>query len=128
VTVAEHRPAAIHTHTRRPYRERSARYETAADRLATGGLSDRDSLADIGAGHTELDVCLRTAHGWRGRYLPVDRNTQPERWAELLGYLPEEQDIFVAVVETAMVSLRERRLRALGLPLDTPVRPQGAVE
>ncbi|MEV7618255.1 hypothetical protein [Streptomyces sp. NPDC089799] len=68
-------PAAVEPFVRRPYRERAARYQAAADRMATGGLSDRHSIADIGAGHTELDVCLRTEHGWRGRYVPVDRWT-----------------------------------------------------
>ncbi|KDN85673.1 hypothetical protein [Kitasatospora cheerisanensis] len=68
-------PVPVLRHVRRPYAERSARYEVAADRLATGGLSDRHSVADIGAGHTELDVCLRTVHGWRGRYTAVDRWT-----------------------------------------------------
>jgi hypothetical protein len=62
---------------RRPYVERAGRYEVAADRLFTGGLTDRDVVADIGAGHTELDVCLRQTHGWRGRYVPVDRWTAP---------------------------------------------------
>lgn len=33
--------------------------------------------------------------------------------AARLGYAAEEQDIFVAVVETTMASLRERRIRAL---------------
>ncbi|WP_329428876.1 NUDIX domain-containing protein [Streptosporangium sp. NBC_01495] len=27
---------------------------------------------DVGAGLTELDVCLRVDYGWRGRYVPVD--------------------------------------------------------
>jgi hypothetical protein len=68
-------PAPMERYVRRPYAERSARYEVAADRLMTGGLSDRHALADVGAGHTELDVCLRIAHGWRGRYVPWDRWT-----------------------------------------------------
>lgn len=66
-------PAQVERYVRRPYSERRSRYEVAADRLMAGGLSDRHALVDVGAGHTELDVCLRTAHGWRGRYLPVDR-------------------------------------------------------
>ncbi|MGW2371728.1 hypothetical protein [Kitasatospora sp. NPDC001683] len=68
-------PAPVERYVRRPYGERSARYEVAADRLMTGGLSDRHALADVGAGHTELDVCLRTVHRWRGRYVPWDRWT-----------------------------------------------------
>ncbi|WP_431043342.1 hypothetical protein ACQUSR_16590 [Streptomyces sp. P1-3] len=57
---------------RRPYFERKARYEVAADRMRRGGLCDRDIVVDVGAGYTELDVCLRVDHGWRGRYVPVD--------------------------------------------------------
>ncbi|MFF3669080.1 hypothetical protein [Microtetraspora malaysiensis] len=57
---------------RRPYAERKARYQAAADRLYLGGLSNLDILVDVGAGLTELDVCLRVEHGWRGRYVPVD--------------------------------------------------------
>lgn len=68
-------PTRVEQFVRRPYRERASRYQVASDRMATGGLSDRHSVADIGAGHTELDVCLRTEHGWRGRYTAVDRWT-----------------------------------------------------
>lgn len=57
---------------RRPYFERKARYQVAADRLSRGGLNDRDTVVDVGAGWTELDICLRLEHGWRGRYVPVD--------------------------------------------------------
>ncbi|MFD7262414.1 hypothetical protein [Streptomyces sp. NPDC059874] len=76
-------PVAVEKFVRRTYLERAARYQIAADRMSTGGLCDRHSVADIGAGHTELDVCLRTEHGWRGRYLPVDRwtsNVDLETW------------------------------------------------
>lgn len=76
-TVASRSPAPVCAHTRRPYAERAARYATAADRLTAGGLCDLHTLADIGAGGTELDYLLRTQHGWRGRYLPVDRWTGP---------------------------------------------------
>ncbi|MFD9517874.1 hypothetical protein [Streptomyces sp. NPDC059979] len=66
-------PVPVDEFVRRTYLERVARYQVAADRMTAGGLCDRHSVADVGAGHTELDVCLRTEHGWRGRYLPVDR-------------------------------------------------------
>ncbi len=36
------------------------------------------TLADIGAGRTELDYLLRAERGWRGRYVPVDRWTGPD--------------------------------------------------
>ncbi|MFD7016090.1 hypothetical protein [Streptomyces sp. NPDC059928] len=89
-------PAPVHRYVRRPYIERSARYEVAADRLRTGGLSDRHTLADIGAGHTELDVCLRTVHGWRGRYVPVDRWTGP---VDLETWIPPMRWDWVACLE-----------------------------
>ncbi|MDJ0386283.1 hypothetical protein [Streptomyces sp. G-G2] len=82
-------PAPVERFVRRPYQERAARYRVAADRLATGGLSDRHSLADVGAGHTELDWCLRREHGWDGRYLPFDRWTGDvdlERWVPPMRY------------------------------------------
>jgi hypothetical protein len=77
VTPASRTPAPVHAHTRRPYDERSARYTVAADRLTAGGLCDLHTLADIGAGCTELDYLLRAERGWRGRYVPVDRWTGP---------------------------------------------------
>jgi hypothetical protein len=77
MTTASRAPAPVHAHTRRPYEERAARYTTAADRLTAGGLCDLHTLADIGAGRTELDYLLRAERGWRGRYVPVDRWTGP---------------------------------------------------
>lgn len=78
MSLSSRSPAAVCTHTRRPYEERSARYVTAADRLTAGGLCDLHTVADIGAGGTELDYLLRAERGWRGRYLPVDRWTGPD--------------------------------------------------
>ncbi|TQF04743.1 hypothetical protein E6W39_24120 [Kitasatospora acidiphila] len=117
-------PAPVLRHVRRPFSERSARYSVAADRLATGGLSDRHSLADIGAGHTELDVLLRTTHGWRGRYVPVDRWTgdvdletwtPPMRWdwAACLEVLEHLQDPFRLLAELMSSAL-------LGVVVTTP--------
>jgi hypothetical protein len=75
MTSASRPPAPVCAHTRRPYEERAARYAVAADRLTAGGLCDLHTLADVGAGGTELDYLLRAQRGWRGRYLPVDRWT-----------------------------------------------------
>lgn len=112
-------PAPVERFVRRPYAERAARYEIAADRLMTGGLSDRHSLADIGAGHTELDVCLRTAHGWRGRYVPVDRWTghvdletwkPPMRWdwvaaLEVLEHLEDPFRLLADLMSSALLGV-----------------------
>ena len=57
---------------RRPYAERKIRYQVASEQMRRGGLDDRDAVIDVGAGGTELDFRLRTGHGWRGRYVPVD--------------------------------------------------------
>ena len=54
------------------YEWRRARYRKAAERLAAGGLTDADTLVDVGAGWTELDYYLRRELDWRGRYVPVD--------------------------------------------------------
>lgn len=74
---------------RRPYHERKSRYLVAADRMLRGGLCERDVVVDVGAGYTELDVCLRIDHGWRGRYVPVDGwidGTDIEQWTPRYDY------------------------------------------
>lgn len=54
------------------YEWRAIRYRAAADFLKANGLSDSDTVMDIGAGWTEFDYCLRVEYGWRGRYIPID--------------------------------------------------------
>lgn len=54
------------------YHRRKARFDLAGQRLRESGLLDTDVIADIGAGHQELDVCLRQDFGFRGRYVTVD--------------------------------------------------------
>lgn len=94
--VGQFPAVAVERYVRRPYVERCARYAVAADRLAAGGLSDRHAVADIGAGNTELDVWLRTEHGWRGRYVPVDRWTGE---VDLNNWMPPRRWEWVAAVE-----------------------------
>ncbi|KKM73981.1 hypothetical protein LCGC14_1404890 [marine sediment metagenome] len=36
------------------------------------GLKNSDTVCDVGAGATELDVCLRVDASWKGRYWPID--------------------------------------------------------
>lgn len=54
------------------YEQRAVRYRHAANILVKNGLSDDDTLIDLGAGMTEFDFCLRAEFDWRGRYIPVD--------------------------------------------------------
>lgn len=54
------------------YDWRAVRYRAAADAMMANGLSDSDTVFDIGAGMTEFDFCLRAEYGWKGRYIPID--------------------------------------------------------
>lgn len=63
--------------------QHAVRYRHAVAWLVEHGLSDQDTLCDVGAGWTELDYILRAEHGWRGRYLPLDAGLFPvdlETW------------------------------------------------
>lgn len=65
------------------YEYRAVRYRMAARKMVQLGLDDTCTVADIGAGWTELDFCLRAEFGWRGRYIPVDGGidgTDLETW------------------------------------------------
>lgn len=53
------------------YAYRMIRYEAAADLMFDRGLSDTDTVLDVGAGWTEFGRYLRE-EGWAGRYWPVD--------------------------------------------------------
>lgn len=54
------------------HEQRLPRYRAVASILRDAGLSDRDTLCDVGAGWTDFDAHLRTGLRWRGRYWPVD--------------------------------------------------------
>lgn len=65
------------------YEYRQVRYLAACHALFEGGITDNDTLLDLGAGWTEFDFCIRTQLSWRGRYIPIDGaidNTDIERW------------------------------------------------
>lgn len=65
------------------YEYRAVRYRAAADWLVSQGLTDSDTVVDIGAGWTEFDYCLRKEYDWKGRYIPVDGGidgTDLEQW------------------------------------------------
>ncbi len=93
------------------YAGRRARYDAAADRLYSAGISNTDILADVGAGWTELDVCLRVDWGWRGRYVPVDAwldGVDLNQWTP-----PRAFDWFAALEVLEHLNEPERLVRTL---------------
>lgn len=70
------------------FERRAVRYRAALAVLQQHGLHDADTIFDIGAGFTELDVVLRVDGGWRGRYIPIDLGIDPlthdlNRWTPI---------------------------------------------
>lgn len=77
------------------YEYRCFRYRAAIDAMRFMGLDNDCMVVDVGAGWTELDACLRTEYGWRGRYVPVDAmidGTDLNEWMP-----PRRADFFVAL-------------------------------
>ena len=78
------------------YDYRARRYRAAGDLMVhTLGLENTDTVYDIGAAMTELDVSLRVDFGWKGRYIPVDAcidGTDLEHWTP-----PRRAEWFVAL-------------------------------
>lgn len=77
------------------YEWRRVRYRAAGYKMRFNGLSNDDTLIDVGAGWTEFDFCLRTDFNWRGRYIPIDGGidgTDIETWVP-----PRSVDWFVAL-------------------------------
>lgn len=61
------------TDRRGMYGQRFDRYNLLAYQLiAHGMMNDNSTLLDVGAGWTEFDFHLRTAHDWMGRYIGID--------------------------------------------------------
>lgn len=100
----------LHSRTGK-YEYRAIRYRKAADWLMLNGLSNSDTLTDIGAGWTEFDYCLRKEYDWRGRYIPVDggiTNIDLNTWE------PErETDWFVGLEILEHLRNPERLVRVL---------------
>lgn len=77
------------------YEYRAIRYRATADAMFRNGLTDADTVFDIGAGWTEFDYCLRKEYDWRGRYIPIDGGidgTDLEVWTP-----PRHAEWFVAL-------------------------------
>ncbi len=106
------------------YEWRAVRYRAAADWLVSQGLSDSDTVVDIGAGWTEFDYCLRKEYDWKGRYIPVDGavdGTDLEGWIP-----PRDADFFVGLeiiehLHTWKHLLYQVKIAAMkGIVLSTP--------
>jgi transcriptional regulator with XRE-family HTH domain len=85
------------------------------DMLISGGIVSPGRMTPAGAEQAARNGGIYDS----GVELPADLDLT--KLAELLGYLPEEQEIFVAVVETTMAALRERRIRAIAPPFEVTV-------
>lgn len=77
------------------YEFRRERYLPTVEEMLRIGLSDTDTVYDIGAGMTEFDYCLRTDGNFKGRYIPIDGGidaTDLNSW-----YPPRRAEFFVAL-------------------------------
>lgn len=79
--------------------QHAVRYRHTARWLSENGLSDDDTLLDVGAGMTELDYVLRAEHGWRGRYIPLDAGVGDIDLETWVPYRPVEWAVGLEVVE-----------------------------
>lgn len=105
------------------YEYRAVRYQRAVDALAYLGLSNTDTVLDVGAGWTEFDYCLRTAADFRGRYIPLDMGidgTDLNSWVGTRNY-----DFVVALeilehLEDPARLVRELQRVSRGIALSVP--------
>lgn len=77
------------------YAWRRERYRAALHALIAAGLTNEDTVVDVGAGWTEFDYCLRVEGDSRCRYVPVDGcidGTDLQLWAP-----PREAEFFVCL-------------------------------
>lgn len=80
---------------RATYEMRRTRFEAVARVMKNAfGLTDADTVFDLGAGHCQFDYFLRVECEWRGVYVPIDGHidgTDLQTWAP-----PKKQpDIYV---------------------------------
>lgn len=97
------------------YDYRAIRYRAACEILFAQGLSNDDTVTDIGAGWTEFDYCLRKEYDWRGRYIPIDagidgtdlNNWTPKRFTsfyvalEIIEHLHNPEAALSKMIETS---------------------------
>lgn len=82
---------------RATYPEREGLYAWVYAMLQGLGLSDGDTVLDVGAGYCDLDVYLRS-QGWFGRYVPVDACIDPG--VDLEVWRPSHAADYVVCVDT----------------------------
>lgn len=106
------------------YEYRAIRYRKAIEWMFTQGLTDTDTICDIGAGWTELDYCLRKEYDWKGRYIPIDGGISN---IDLNFWVPErEVEFFVALeilehLHNPQRLMEEMKKHALkGVAISTP--------
>lgn len=101
---------------------RAIRYEAVADMLFVLGLTNNDTVVDVGAGDGEFGVYLR-GRGFTGQYTPVDGmldGTNLNYWT------PEPAEFFVSIEVIEHLEVPEKLLRILdnaaskGVVLTTP--------
>jgi hypothetical protein len=108
------------------YEYRRIRYLAALTAMQNIGLDDSCTIVDVGAGWTELDVCLRVDGGWKGRYIPVDGGidgTDIARWWPAV-----EADFFVGLeihehldaIDAALLVVKMKEVAGRGVILSTP--------
>lgn len=79
------------------YEWRRTRYMAALKAMQLcGGLTDQDTVLDVGAGWTELDFCLRVDGDWKGRYIPLDGGIDG---TDLDHYMPSRTVDWVVALE-----------------------------
>ena len=78
------------------YEFRRERYYPTVLEMQRIGLSDDDTVFDVGAGWTEFDYCLRTEGNFKGRYIPVDGGIDG---TDLQHWIPPRKAEFFVVLE-----------------------------
>lgn len=79
------------------YEFRRERYSPTVAEMLRIGLSDTDTVYDIGAGMTEFDYCLRTEGNFKGRYIPIDGGIDGTDIDAYDWFPPRQADFFVAL-------------------------------
>lgn len=78
---------------------RCRRYKAVAEKLIELGLSDKDTIYDLGAGRCDFDFYLRVTKRWRGRYIPVDGSIDGTNLETLTLPKPADWHVAIEVIE-----------------------------